>query len=103
MGLTGDDYTWKIPKAALDVACDTYDAAICREVDGDDGRHEHAEILAVEAAAPIIVASFLRLIAEQWEREKLVSSWSYFVHELRIQADALDQNGTVSDGGSALG
>lgn len=56
----------EIPDAAMRVACDAYDAALDREMAGDLGAHEHAEIAAVRAAAPLIVASELRRLARLW-------------------------------------
>ncbi len=77
----------EIPERALKIACDVYDAALIRDIDNDERPvRECAEMQAVRAAVPIIVATELRQLAEiLWEANQLSAAI-----RLAERADQLD-------------
>lgn len=82
----------EIPERARQIACDIYDAALIRDVESEGTQTSGvcAEIQAVEAAAPIIVAAELqRLAAELWDEDHLGPA-----KKLANRANELDPEGS---------
>lgn len=79
----------EIPERAREAACDAYDAALEEDAQSDGlDPWAHAEVAAVRAAAPIIVAAELRRLADQpWTLAELDD------RVLRQRADELDPPG----------
>lgn len=80
----------EIPERARQIACDIYDAALIRDVEseGTETGGVCAEIQAVEAAAPIIIAAYIRDRLMPDAEEAWLQAW------LDMHARGLDPEGS---------